>query len=83
MPKTFLEELKRKQVEVRANGFTYRGMLLEVTAEEITLRTVTGYTSIPMDRVSSVVDPKAPRKKGPERFVDPSYFTFVDEEEPK
>jgi hypothetical protein len=74
MPKGFLEELLRKPVVVRANGITYRGILLEVATEAIVVRTQMSQVSIPMDRVTSVIDPNAPSKKGPLTFIDPSYY---------
>ncbi|HLG19168.1 MAG TPA: hypothetical protein VI895_05035 [Bdellovibrionota bacterium] len=74
MPRTPLERLKRKRVEVRANGLTYRGILLEATETEMTLRGETGFITLPMDRIASVRDPSAPLKKEELRFVDSSFY---------
>ncbi|MFH1263290.1 MAG: hypothetical protein V1495_07620 [Pseudomonadota bacterium] len=74
MPKGPLEELLRKTVEVRANGITYKGVLLEVGPEEIVIRTMTSQIAIPLDRILSVTDPKAKIKKPANKFVDKSYF---------
>ena len=74
MPRTILEDLLRKNVEIRANGFLYRGILMEVAEKEITLRGPTGFISIPMDRVTSIRDPNAKAKNPTPRFVDPSFY---------
>ncbi len=75
MPKNPLDELIRKEVVVRANGFDYKGILIEVSGGEIILRRQTGYITIPMERVLSVVDPSKPKKpKGPARFVSSSFY---------
>ncbi len=74
MARTKLDALKRKQVEIRANGFTYRGILLEATEDEITLKGNTGYITIPMDRVTAVIDPSNPHNKADQKFVDASFY---------
>jgi hypothetical protein len=74
MPRTKLDTLKRKQVEVRANGFTYRGLLLEATESELTLKGETGFITISMDRVTSVIDPKERETMSEKKFVDPSFY---------
>ena len=85
MPKTKLDTLKRKRVEIRANGFYYRGILIEATDEEITLRTDTGFVSIPMDRIVSVKDPTAKVGQMPTQFVDSSFYDadLVDPNSPE
>ena len=82
MPKTKLDTLKRKRVEVRANGFVYRGILLEATEDEITLRADSGFVSIPMDRVVSITDPTQKDQKSQTTFVDPSFFDADEEKKP-
>lgn len=74
MPKGPLEELLRKPVVVRANGIAYRGILLEVSDQEVILRSETSQISIPMDRIVSISDPNPKKRRGPEKFVDPSYY---------
>ncbi len=74
MPRSALDKLKRKRVEVRAGGFLYRGILVEVTEEELTLRADTGFVAIPMERVTSVVDPSVPVNKAGNTFVDRSFY---------
>ncbi len=81
MPKSFLEKMLRKPVVVRANGLTYKGILIEVAPFEILLRRQTGYVSIPMDRITSITDPSAPKAKGPARFVDRSFYSVDVSEE--
>jgi hypothetical protein len=87
MPAGPLEKLKRKVVEVRANGLVYRGVLLEATETEITLKRETSFVTIPMERVTSVSDPKAHEHRSPNRFVDPSFYqadvVTPDEAKPK
>jgi len=82
MPRNYLDQLLRKEVEVRANGISYRGKLVEVTEEGITLRGLTGFCMIPMERITSVRDPKAKPRSSPARFVDSSFYT-ADEAESK
>jgi len=62
-------------VEVRAGGISYRGILIEVTQTEVTLRGKTGFISIPMDRVTSIRDPKEPMAKSGARFIDSSFYS--------
>lgn len=78
-----LEKLKSKQVIIRANGLVYRGVLIEATETEILIRRETGFASIPMDRIVSVVgaDEVETRVKG--AFVDPSFYSCDEPEEPK
>jgi hypothetical protein len=80
MFKTKLDLFKRKKVEIRANGIIYRGILLEATEDEITLKGNSGYVTVPMANVTSVTDPSAPLAKGEQKFVDPSFFNADDPE---
>ncbi len=73
--RTILDRLIRKPVEVRANGFIYRGTLIEVTEQELTVRGPAGFFSIPMDRITSVHDPNEHAKKQAGTFVDPSFYS--------
>jgi hypothetical protein len=77
MPRTKLDALKRKRVEVKANNLIYRGILLEATEDEITIRTETRIVQIPMDRITSVKDPTAKEAAAP-RFVDSSFYSADD-----
>ncbi len=83
MLRTKLDILLKKKVEVRANGIIYRGVLMEATEEELTLKAETGFVTVPMDRITSVTDPSAPVLKAIPKFVDPSFFTDDEEEEKK
>ena len=74
MPRTKLDHLKRKPVEIRANGLTYRGVLIEATEDEITLKRTTGFITIPMDRITGVVDPNEVKAKSGRTFVDSSFY---------
>ncbi len=74
MPKGPLEELLRKPVLVRANGITYKGILLEVTDQDVVIRRTTSQISIPMDRVISIRPVTPKKEQGPVRTVDPSWY---------
>jgi hypothetical protein len=78
MPKTILEELLRKPIVVRANGIEYRGLLIEVTPHDITLRRDTGFITIPMDRITSLIDPNAKEKARAPTFIDKSFYIPPD-----
>lgn len=56
MPKPPVEHLKGKEVIVMAGGVEYRGILVEVGIDNITISTPTRWISIPFSRVSSVKD---------------------------
>jgi hypothetical protein len=49
-----MHELIRKEVEVITPEIIYRGILMEVTETEISLQSVNGWISIPMERVLDV-----------------------------
>ncbi len=77
-----LDQLKRKEVVVYANGFRYKGVLLEVTETEITLRAPTGFVSIAMDGISSVKEASTEvGQKESNKFVDPSFYNADEENE--
>ena len=79
MPKTKLDTLKRKEVIVRANGMVYKGILLEATENEITLKTKTRFLTVQMDAVTSVRDANETQQKLSEHGVDRSYFEMDPE----
>ncbi len=47
-------DLLRKEVVVVAGGVTYRGVLIEVTAEDVKLRGKTGWILLPFEAVRSI-----------------------------
>ncbi len=47
-------ELIRKEVEVITPEIVYKGILMEVTETEISLQLVSGWITIPMERVLDV-----------------------------
>ena len=49
-----IDALVGKYVVVRANGFDYRGKLLEIAPDCVTLRRITSYTAILTDRIVSI-----------------------------
>ena len=74
MPKTKLDTLKRKQVIIRANGIEYKGLLLEATEDEVTLRAQTNFISIPMNQIVSVRDANEKMGKLSDRQIDSSFY---------
>ena len=53
-----------------------RGRLVTGEFDDHIVRAQTGFVSIPLERVTAVIDPTAPlRKKGAARIVDPSFYT--------
>ena len=74
MPKTKLDTLKRKEVIVRANGTVYKGILLEATEEEITLKTQTRFLTVMMEHISSIEDATQVKEKLSDQKVDPSFY---------
>ena len=70
-----LSELVRKHVVVSAGGTTYEGTLIEVTEQEVLLKTDRGFVSVQMSKVSSINDPKAQSSNfATNRFVDDSFY---------
>jgi hypothetical protein len=83
--KTPLERYLRKQVIIHAGGIVYRGTLIEVSEEEILLKTKTGWVSVQVSQVSSIRgegEEKEIRLPG-NRFVDPSFYDADLEKEKK
>lgn len=54
MIKGELEEMKGKEVEVTYNGVQYRGILVDVTMEEIDLKGDEGWVVLPIDGVTLI-----------------------------
>jgi len=74
MPRPLLDQLQGKEVEIYADGMIYRGILIEITTEGVTLRRQTGFAFVAMDRIASIRDPNAPPRPTAPRFVDPSFY---------
>ena len=66
--------LKNKKVVVIANGINYKGILMEVTEDTVTLRTETGWVSVPVEAVRSIDEEGAAAKKASAKYIDPSFF---------
>jgi len=49
-----MHELIRKEVEVITPEITYKGILMEVTEAGISLQSVNGWISIPMERILEI-----------------------------
>lgn len=49
-----LRKLIGKNVLVKAGGLTYTGILLEVGLETVVLRSSTGHSEIPVEKVSTI-----------------------------
>lgn len=63
-----LYSLKGKAVVIRANGILYRGILLDISEENVFIRHQNGHAEIPMDRIQSMhsADSKTPALEIPE-----------------
>ena len=55
-----IEELKGKEVIVVAQGTEYRGILVEVGVDDITISTPTRWVSIPQSKISKIVPADQP-----------------------
>jgi len=69
-----IDRLKRKPAIVRANGIMYRGILLEVTEDEITLKTQTRFLTIPMSQITAIEDPEEKASKLRDTQIDKSFY---------
>ncbi|MEF9427098.1 MAG: hypothetical protein L0956_07975 [Candidatus Mariimomonas ferrooxydans] len=49
-----MQELLGKEVEVNTNETIYRGILIEVTENEIQLKSQYGWVSIPAEKVADI-----------------------------
>lgn len=54
MIKGELEEMKGKEVVVTYNGLDYRGILVDVTSDEIDLKGEEGWVVLPIDGVTFI-----------------------------
>lgn len=70
-----LNKLKNKTVEVSAHGITYRGILKEITDEAITLRTKTGWVSVPIDAVRGIQEEGAKSLSKQNKYINSSFFS--------
>ena len=72
-----LTGLVRKNVEILVRGgITYRGVFIEASEDTIHLKSLTGWVTIPMDKVLSVKEEGIEEKEWRNRDVDPSFFRF-------
>lgn len=70
-----LKNLMRKPVRVSAGGMVYEGTLIEVTEQEVLLKTDRGFISVQMSRVTSVQDKNSLNNGfASNRFVDKSFY---------
>ncbi len=49
-----MQDMIGKEVEVTANGISYRGELVEITDNEVTLKTLMQWISLPMSSVNII-----------------------------
>ncbi len=71
---TRLADLIRKHVVVSAGGTTYEGTLIEVTENEVLLKTERGFVSVQMNKVTAINDPNQSEGFASNRFVDESFY---------
>jgi hypothetical protein len=64
-----IQSMIGKEVDVLANGMKYTGTLIEVSDEEVHLKTLMQYVSLPASSVSEV-RLKGSETREPERFGD-------------
>lgn len=76
--KNSLSTFKNKLVDIRANGFDYRGTCVEITEEYIFIRRISGYSQINMDRIQSIR--LAGEKHAPLVQQSEDYFKPMDAE---
>ncbi len=78
-----LRDMLRKEVVVTASGTTYTGTLVEVTEDEVLLRTPSGWVSVQMSRVSAIrtQDGSDAGSGGfaSNRFIDQSFYDMEPE----
>jgi hypothetical protein len=63
-----IRELTGRNVLVKAGGLTYTGILLEVGLEAVVLRSSTGHSEIPVEKVTSIEE----LGEGPRSSLPPS-----------
>lgn len=71
-----LRELIGKNVEVIANGITYRGVLKDASESAISLLSTGGWLEIQMSSISRINEPGAAPAAQP-RYVDPSFYRKI------
>ena len=70
-----LNLLRGKEVEVVIRGgILYRGTFVEASEDTIHLKAMTGWVTIPMERVVSVDEPGGDKGSWRDRDIDPSFF---------
>lgn len=69
-----LRHLMRKPVVVSAGGMEYAGTLIEVTENEVLLKTDRGFVSVQMSRVTSIRDKNEVGNFASNRFIDQSFY---------
>ncbi len=68
-----VEELKGKEVIVIAEGVIYRGILIEIGEDEVTLSTEARWVSIPHSKITEIYDPAAESQSHRQSY-DPQSF---------
>jgi hypothetical protein len=77
-----LDELRGRQVEIYANGFTYRGVLHGADEHEIYLKGLTRWWTIPLERVATLrADPEPEDAPPSEAATKPQASSGSVEEE--
>lgn len=72
-----INRLLKKEVEIVAHGFIYRGILIEVGIEDVYLKTETGWITISNNDVTEIREPSE-GSKGSHKFVDKDFFNLKD-----
>lgn len=72
-------ELVNHDVEVVAGGITYRGVLKEITEDEVKLKMETGWMTISMDKVNVIRSAGEAKAEGTAWDVPPDFYTDTDD----
>ena len=76
-----LRKYKNKKVIVSAGGIIYRGVLKEITEEQVYLKGLTGWIEVPMDKITSIREEGEKESFGDSKFVDKSFYDMPPEDE--
>jgi hypothetical protein len=73
-----LAALRLKAVLVRANGLTYRGILLGADEDEVYLKGELRYLALPMERITSIKSADARDHLDEHKSVAPEFYRDED-----
>ncbi len=77
-----LDKLVNQEVEVVASGVTYRGILKEVSEEEVQILSETGWLSISMDQVNVIRKIEEAPAPGITKDIPPEFYDEKKDKKP-